>query len=64
MENKQSVFGYGILKTSAREYSVFADEKGNSWMCNANAIKNIDHNKPFEEQHIERCQVRPFDFGG
>ena len=64
MENQNSVFGNGILKTSARENAVFVDENGNTWICDRDAIKDIDRTKPFEDQHIERCQVMPFDFGG
>ena len=64
MEDTKSVFGNGILKASARDLAVFVDEKGNSWICDKEAVKNIDPNKPFEEQGIERCQVMPFDHGG
>ena len=64
MDNKKAIFGNGILKTSARENAVFVDEKGNTWICDRDAIKDIDRTKPFEDQNIERCQVMPFDFGG
>jgi hypothetical protein len=64
MEEKKSVFGNGVLKTSARELTVFVDEKGNSWICDKDAVKNIDPGKPFEGQNIERCQIMPFDHGG
>jgi len=37
MEQKQTVFGNGILKTSAREFTVFVDEKGNTWICDKDA---------------------------
>ncbi|MBD3383105.1 MAG: hypothetical protein GF404_13045 [candidate division Zixibacteria bacterium] len=64
MEEKKSVFGEGVLKTSARQLSVFVDDKGNSWICDKDAVKDIDPNKPFEEQNMERCQIMPFDHGG
>jgi streptogramin lyase len=64
MEEKKSIFGNGVLKTSARELAVFVDEKGNSWICDKDAVASIDRNKPFEGQNIERCQVMPFDNGG
>ena len=61
---KKSVFGEGILKSSARELSVFVDEDGNTWICDKEAAKNIDPNKPFSQQDIEKCKVMPFDHGG
>lgn len=64
MNNKKAIFGNGILKTSVRENAVFVDEKGNTWICDKDVINSIDLTKPFEGQHIERCQVMPFDFGG
>lgn len=64
MEERKSIFGNGILKTSARELAVFVDEKGNSWICDKDAVTSIDRSKPFEDQNIERCQVMPFDNGG
>jgi predicted RNA-binding protein with PIN domain len=64
MAEKKKVFGEGVLKTSARELSVFVDEEGNSWICDKEAAKNIDPNKPFAEQGMERCQIMPFDHGG
>ena len=64
MAGKKSVFGDGVLKTSARPFEVFVDEKGNTWICDEDAAKTIDRNRPFEEQNIERCQVMPFDHGG
>jgi hypothetical protein len=64
MAEKKSVFGEGVLKTSARELAVFVDEKGQTWICDKEAMKNIDPNRPFEEQGIERCQIMPFDHGG
>ena len=64
MAGEASVFGEGVLKTSARQFEVFVDEKGNTWICDKDAAKSIDTNRPFEEQNIERCQVMPFDHGG
>jgi hypothetical protein len=64
MDEKKSVFGEGILKKSARELAVFVDEEGNSWICDKDAVKDIDPNKPFSEQNMERCQIMPFDHGG
>lgn len=64
MEEKKSVFGNGVLKNSARQLSVFVDDKGNSWICDKDTVKDIDPNKPFEEQNMERCQIMPFDHGG
>lgn len=64
MQNKNTKFGNGILKTSARELAVYVDEKGFTWICDKDAVKSIDRNKPFAEQNIERCQVMPFDHGG
>ena len=64
MEEKKSALGNGVLKTSARELAVFIDEKGNSWICDKDAVKDIDPNKPFEEQNIEHCQIMPFEHGG
>lgn len=64
MAEEKSVFGEGVLKKSARQLTVFVDENGNSWICDAEAAKNIDPNKPFEDQNIEGCQVMPFDHGG
>jgi hypothetical protein len=64
MENDKKVFGDGVLKTSAREFTVFVDEEGNTWICDKEAAKGIDPNKPFSEQDVERCQVMPFDHGG
>jgi streptogramin lyase len=64
MQVKKSIFGEGILKTSARELAVFVDEKGNTWVCDKDAVKNIDRTRPFEEQNIERCEIMPFDYGG
>jgi hypothetical protein len=64
MSNKKKVFGEGILKTSARELTVFVDEDGNTWICDKDAVKDIDPGKPFAEQNIERCQIMPFDHGG
>jgi hypothetical protein len=64
MEKTKSLFGNGVLKNSARELAVFVDEKGHQWICDKDALKDIDRNKPFEGQNIERCQVMPFDHGG
>ena len=64
METRNSVFGNGVLKQSARELTVFVDEDGNSWICDKDAAKHIDRNRPFAEQNIEGCQVMPFDHGG
>jgi hypothetical protein len=64
MEQTKSVFGNGVLKNSARELAVFVDEKGNQWICDKDAVAQIDRTKPFSEQNIERCQVMPFDHGG
>ncbi|MBD3170552.1 MAG: hypothetical protein GF307_13790 [candidate division Zixibacteria bacterium] len=64
MEEKKSVFGGGVLKKSAREFSVLVDEEGNTWICDKEAAANVDRNRPFSEQNLERCQVMPFDHGG
>jgi streptogramin lyase len=64
MENKHSVFGNGVLKKSARELAVFVDDDGNTWICDKDAVSQIDRTKPFADQKIERCQVMPFDHGG
>ncbi len=64
METNQSVFGNGVLKKSAREFTVFVDEDGTSWICDKEAADQIDRSRPFKEQNIERCQVMPFDHGG
>ena len=64
MSEKKSVFGEGVLKTSARAMEVFVDEEGNTWICDKDAVKDIDLNKPFAGQNIERCQIMPFDHGG
>ena len=64
MENEKTLFGDGILKKRAREFTVFVDEDGNTWICDKDAAKSIDPNKPFADQNIERCQVMPFDHGG
>jgi len=64
MEQKNTVFGSGVLKKSARELAVFVDEDGNTWICDKDAAEKIDRSRPFSEQNIERCQVMPFDHGG
>jgi len=64
MSEKKSLFGEGVLKTSARKFEVFVDEEGNTWICDKDAVKDIDPNKPFADQNIERCQIMPFDHGG
>jgi hypothetical protein len=64
MADEKSLFGEGVLKKSAREFSVFVDEEGNTWICDKEEAKNIDPNKPFSQQKLERCQVMPFDHGG
>ena len=64
MDQKKPVFGEGILKTSARELTVFVDEKGDTWICDKDAAQAIDRSRPFSDQNIERCQVMPFDHGG
>jgi len=64
MSETKTVFGNGVLKNSARELAVFVDEKGHTWICDKDAAAQIDKNKPFAEQNIERCQVMPFDNGG
>jgi streptogramin lyase len=61
---KKSLFGEGVLKTSSRELAVYVDEKGDTWICDKDAIKSIDPNKPLEQQNMERCQIMPFDHGG
>jgi hypothetical protein len=64
MDKEKSVFGDGVLKKSAREFSVLVDDEGNTWICDKEELKNVDPNKPFAEQNLERCQVMPFDHGG
>jgi hypothetical protein len=64
MKQTQTVYGNGILKNSARELAQFVDEKGNSWICDKDAVAQIDPTRPFEEQNISGCQVMPFDHGG
>ncbi len=64
MTEKKSLFGNGVLKTSARQYEVFVDEKGQTWICDKEVVDQIDPNRPFEEQNMERCQIMPFDHGG
>ena len=65
MEKKEeSIFGAGVLKTSARQLAVFVDKDGSTWICDKDAVKNIDPNKSFAEQNLERCQIMPFDHGG
>jgi hypothetical protein len=64
MNATKSVFGNGVLKNSARELAVFVDEEGHTWICDKDAVAQIDKNKPFAGQNIERCQVMPFDNGG
>lgn len=64
MTENKTIFGAGVLKTSAREMTVFVDEEGNTWICDKEAAKKIDRSKPFAQQGIERCQVMPFDHGG
>jgi hypothetical protein len=61
---KKSVFGDGVLKTSARELAVIVDDNGDTWICDKDAVKDIDRSKPFADQNLERCQVMPFDHGG
>lgn len=61
---KKTVFGDGVLKTSARELAVLVDDNGDTWICDKDAVKNIDRSKPFADQNLERCQVMPFDHGG
>lgn len=61
---KKTVFGEGVLKTSARELAVLVDDNGDTWICDKDAVKDIDRSKPFAEQNLERCQVMPFDHGG
>ena len=61
---KKSVFGDGVLKTSARELAILVDKNGDTWICDKDAVKNVDRSKPFAEQNLERCQVMPFDHGG
>jgi streptogramin lyase len=63
MENTLHL-GNGIVKTSAREIAVVVDEKGYTWICDKDAVKGIDPNRPLTEQNIESCQVMPFDHGG
>ena len=62
--DKKSLFGEGVLKTSARELTVYVDKKGDTWICDKDAVKDIDPNKPLEQQNMERCQIMPFDHGG
>jgi len=64
MSDKKKIFGEGVLKSSARELSIFVDDNGNTWICDKDAVKDIDPNKPFSEQNLERCQIMPFDHGG
>lgn len=64
MDSKKSMFGNGVLKSSARELSILVDENGDTWICDKDAVKNVDTSKPFSGQNIERCQVMPFDHGG
>jgi streptogramin lyase len=64
MSEKKKVYGEGILKNSVRETAVYVDKKGNTWICDKDAIGDIDPNKPLEKQNIERCQIMPFDHGG
>jgi len=64
MTEKKTIFGEGVLKTSAREMTVFVDADGSTWICDKEAAKNIDPQKPLSDQGIERCQVMPFDHGG
>ena len=63
MENTMQL-GNGILKNSARELAIVVDKKGYTWVCDKDAVKSIDPNRPLAEQNIESCQVMPFDYGG
>ena len=64
MEQTRPVLGNGIRKNSARQLVQFVDEKGNTWICDRDAMSQIDPTRPFEEQNIAGGQVIPFDHGG
>ena len=53
MSDKKPVFGNGVLKSSAREFQVFVDEEGNTWICDKDEAAKIDPNKPFANLYNE-----------
>jgi len=62
--DKKPVLGEGILKTSARELSVFVDEKGQTWICDKDAVRSTSAITSADLRGIGQCQIMPFDHGG
>ncbi|MFC1565239.1 hypothetical protein ACFL6G_09905 [candidate division KSB1 bacterium] len=62
--NKETTFGKGIVKTSARPIAIFVDSNNNEYVCDKDCIDNLDASRPFEEQSCSSCESNPFDIGG